>query len=55
MKKLLLAIVALVLMAGCSSEPSQPAKTEKPQPKTPEFVTGRTGFQRLYIWVQMLE
>jgi len=49
MKKLLLAIVALVLMAGCSSEPSQPARTEKPQPKTPEFVTGRTGFQRLYI------
>src|ERR1700730_19099879 len=49
MKKLLMAMFALVLMAGCSSEPSQPAQTEKPQPKGPEFVTGRTAFQRLFI------
>ncbi len=47
MKKLLLAMFSLCLMAGCSSEPSKPA--EKPQPKEPEFVTGRTAFQKCYI------
>jgi hypothetical protein len=49
MKKLLMAMLALTLMAGCSSEPTKPAPTEKPQPKAPEFVTGRIAFQRLYI------
>jgi hypothetical protein len=49
MKKLLLGMLALVLMSACSSEAPQPAKTEKPQPKPPEFVTGRTAFQKLYI------
>ena len=28
---------------------SQPAQTEKPQPKPPEFLTGRAAFQKLYI------
>lgn len=49
MKKLLMAMAALVLMAGCSSEPSKPAATEKPQPKVPELVTGRAAFQKVYI------
>ena len=49
MKKLLLAAFALGFMAGCSSQPSQPAQATKPQPKPPEFDTGRTAFQRLYI------
>ena len=49
MKKLLMAMLALLLMAGCSSEPPQPAPTPKPQPKPPEFVTGRVAFQQLYI------
>ncbi|MBZ5703980.1 MAG: hypothetical protein LAN63_01365 [Acidobacteriia bacterium] len=43
----LMAMLALALMAGCTSEPSKPA--EKPQPKPPEYVTGRTAFQKLYI------
>jgi len=47
MKRLLVALVGLALMMGCSSEPSKPA--EKPQPKPPEFVTGRTGFQKVFI------
>ncbi|MBZ5721616.1 MAG: hypothetical protein LAO03_14655 [Acidobacteriia bacterium] len=47
MKKLLMAMFALALMTGCSSEPSKPA--EKPQPKPAEFVTGRTAFQKLYV------
>jgi hypothetical protein len=46
MKKLLL-IFSLCLMVGCTSEPPKPA--EKPQPKGPELVTGRTAFQKLYI------
>src|SRR5215467_9992018 len=49
MKKLLLAALALVLMAGCSSESSKPAQTEKPQPKATEFETGRVAFQKLYV------
>lgn len=47
MRKLLMGMVALALMTGCTSEPTQPA--EKPQPKPPEYVTGRTAFQKLYI------
>ena len=42
-----MAMLALGLMAGCTSEPTQPA--EKPQPKAAEYVTGRTAFQKLYI------
>ena len=49
MKKLLMAMLVLALMAGCSSEPSKPAASEKPQPKAPEIVTGRTAFQKLYL------
>ena len=49
MKKLLMATLALAVMTGCSSEPSKPAQTEKPQPKPAEFVAGRTAFQHLYV------
>ena len=49
MKKLLMALLWLILMTACSSQPSKPAPAEKPQPKTPELVTGRTAFQKLYI------
>jgi hypothetical protein len=49
MKKLLMALLTLMLMAGCSSEPSQLAPAQKPQPKPTEFLTGRAAFQRLYI------
>jgi hypothetical protein len=48
MKKLgvVTTMLAIALLAGCSSEPSKPA--EKPQPKPPEFITGRSAFQKLY-------
>jgi hypothetical protein len=49
MKKLLLAMLALALMAGCSSETSKPAQTAKPQPKPAEFQTGRYAFQKMYV------
>jgi len=51
MKKLLIAVLALawLTMAGCSSESSKPAQTEKPQPKAADLQTGRYAFQKLYI------
>jgi hypothetical protein len=36
-------------MAGCSSESSKPAPSEKPQPKAVEQQTGRYAFQKLYL------
>jgi hypothetical protein len=46
----LLSIVLLLLLAGCSSEPSKPAQSAAaPKPeKPPESVTGREAFQKLY-------
>jgi hypothetical protein len=49
MKKLLMAMLALLTMAGCSSEPSKPALPEQPQVKAVELQTGRYAFQKLYI------
>ena len=49
MQKLLMAMLALLMMTGCTSGPSTPAPVEKPQPKLAEFVTGRSAFQKLYI------
>jgi hypothetical protein len=46
MRKLVVAILAL-LMAGCSSNP--PAPAEKPKPKAPEALTGRSAFQKCFI------
>jgi hypothetical protein len=49
MKKLLMAMLALTILTGCTSEPAKPAQTEKKQPKAVEAVTGRSAFQKLYI------
>lgn len=49
MKKLLLLLLAIVWMAACSSTPTKPAESAKPQPKTPELLTGRAAFQKLYV------
>ena len=54
MKKLFMAMLSLALLSvittvGCSSEPTKPSQSEKPQPKSPELLTGRTAFQRVYI------
>jgi hypothetical protein len=46
---ILLAIVsALLLLNACTSNTEKPAET-KPAPKTTEAITGRSGFQKLYI------
>jgi hypothetical protein len=49
MKKisLVLGMLALLTLAGCTSEPTKPA--EKPQPKPAEFLTGRAAFQQLFM------
>src|SRR2546426_12635190 len=47
--KLLMAVLALFMVVGCSSEPTKPVEPEKPKPKGPELVTGRTAFQKLYV------
>jgi hypothetical protein len=56
MTKLFGVILAAAAMTGCSSEPSKPAATEKPEPKPPEQVTGNNAFYKCYIsargWAQ---
>jgi len=49
MRKPFVAILAIVLLAGCSSEPSKPATAEKPAPKPPEAITGESAFYKCYI------
>jgi len=48
MKKMLVAILGIGLMAGCSSQSPAPATTEKPQPKAIEPITGRSAFYKCY-------
>ena len=52
MKKILLGMLALGLLTGCSSEPSKPAgPAAKPAPAQPadEYKTGRLVFQKLLL------
>lgn len=49
MRKLFVAILALGFLAGCSSEPSQPATAEKPKPKAPEAITGESALYKCYV------
>jgi hypothetical protein len=48
-------LVATMLLAGCTSEPSKPAES-KPEIKGPELLTGRSAFQKVYVaargWAQ---
>ncbi len=45
MKTFLLPGLALLLLAGCSSEPSKTAPVVKP----PDYIAGRTAFQKMYV------
>jgi len=47
MKKLLLVLLAVSWLAGCSSTPTQP--TEQAKPKPADLETGRAAFQKLYL------
>lgn len=47
MKRLVVVVWALALLAACTSP--QPVQTEKPKPKEPDFFTGRYAFQKMYV------
>lgn len=51
MNKLLAGVVSLLLLAGCSSQPSKTAEEKPAKPAAPqaELSTGRLAFQQLYI------
>jgi hypothetical protein len=55
MRKLVIAWIALLLLAGCSSSPtptsgsSESQSAVKPAPKQPEYKTGRVAFQEMYL------
>jgi len=49
MQKLLVTMVMLALLTGCSSTPTKSVETAKPQPRPPEILTARSAFQKLYI------
>src|SRR5579859_1167491 len=45
MNRLALILLSLLIVSGCTSEPSQPAV--KPEP--PQVLTGRSAIQKLYV------
>jgi hypothetical protein len=47
--QLFAALTLLAWLAACSSQPTPPEETAKPEPKGPELLTGRSGFQKSYI------
>jgi len=44
-----LLLVSLGLLPGCTDQSAKPAESVKEEPKGPELVTGRSGFQKVYI------
>lgn len=48
MRRIPLALLALIVLAGCSSEPPKPAAPVVKQPPKQETVTGRVAFQKFY-------
>ena len=50
MRKLTLALLALLLLAGCSSnQPASETKKTAAAPKQAEYKTGRVAFQEMYL------
>lgn len=47
MNRIYVLFLLIVSLVGCSSEPSKPATP--PQPKTPDLLTGRSAFQKMFI------
>lgn len=39
----------LMLLSACTSEPTKPQESAKPEPKGPELITARSAFQKLYV------
>ena len=42
-------LLSIGLLPGCSDQSAKPAESVKEEPKGPELVTGRYGFQKMYI------
>jgi len=42
-------LLSMGLLPGCSDQSAKPAENVKEEPKGPELVTGRFGFQKMYI------
>ncbi len=42
-------IAMSALLTSCSSDSNKPAEEVKPEPKGPELITARSGFQKLYV------
>ena len=42
-------LLSMGLLPGCSDQSATPAESAKEEPKGPELVTGRSGFQKVYI------
>ena len=42
-------LLSMALLPGCSDQSAKPAESVKEEPKGPELVTGRSGFQKVYI------
>jgi hypothetical protein len=42
-------LLIMGLLPGCSDQAAKPAESVKEEPKGPELVTGRSGFQKIYI------
>ena len=42
-------LLSMGLLPGCSDQSAKPTESVKEEPKGPELVTGRSGFQKLYI------
>jgi hypothetical protein len=49
MRKLVVAVLALAFMMGCTSSPTPTAPAEKPAPKAPQTLTGRSAITKCYI------
>jgi hypothetical protein len=47
--KNIIALLAVLMLAACSSEPAKTTQEEKPKPKQAELVTGRSGFYKMLI------
>lgn len=45
----ILAAGLTIIMSACSSEPSKPDTSAKPQPKAPEAITGNSAFYKCYV------
>lgn len=47
MKRLVLILLCLAIISGCTSQ--QPSQQPAAKPETPELMTGRSAFQQLYV------